>query len=124
MATNIKATNMEMSGAIRDYLNKKLEKLNKFTRGKDDDATQIDVEIGKSTMHHRTGDIFKAEINISLNGERFRAVAETADLYGSIDEAEEEIMNALRKSKDKKTNLFRRGGQKIKDMIRGWRREG
>ena len=123
MATNIKATNMEMTEAIKSYLNKKLEKLNKFTRGKDDDAVQIDVEVGKSTMHHRAGDIFKAEINILMNGEKFRSVAETADLYGSIDEAEEEIMNALRKSKTKKTNLFRRGGQRIKDMIRGWRGE-
>lgn len=124
MATNIKATNMEMTEAIRKYLQKKLEKLNKFTRGKDDDAVQMDVEIGKSTMRHKTGDIFKAEINLSINGERFRALSETADLYASIDEVEDEMMNILRKSKTKKMNLFRRGGQKIKDILRRWRREG
>ena len=89
-----------------------------------EEAALLDVEIGRTTKHHLSGDIFRAELNLSVGSKRFRAESETADLYASIDEAKEQMMNELRSEKGRKLHLIRRGGQKIKAIIKGlWPRK-
>jgi ribosomal subunit interface protein len=122
MNIKTKATNIELSGAISDYLAKRLAKTEKFLGGVDPDSVMVEVELAKTTNHHKSGDIFKAEINFCIGGECYRAVSETADLYTSIDDARNELMRELRKRKRKKIWGVRKGGQRIKAIVKGlWR---
>jgi ribosomal subunit interface protein len=120
MNIKTKATNLDLSDAVSQYLFKRLESTNKFTQGVDPDSIMIEVELARTTRHHKSGDIFKAEYNFCIGGDCMRAVAENADLYSAIDEAKDELMRQLRKRKRKRMAGIRRGGQKIKNLVRGF----
>ncbi len=116
MNINIKATNMELTGAISEYVNKRLASIEKFS--KDGNITGS-VEVGKTTNHHKQGDVYKAEFNIDMNGEHFFADSEQSDLYAAIDDAKEEISRTISSNKDRKQTLFKRGASSVKKMVKG-----
>ncbi|MFA5838840.1 MAG: ribosome-associated translation inhibitor RaiA [Candidatus Paceibacterota bacterium] len=118
MKFTIKATNITLTPAISDYLDKKLSKLGKFLNP-EDTSVIADVEVGMTKRGQNTGDIFKAEINLHTAGKSFRAVSEAIDLYSAIDEMQEKIIEEVSQYNEKKTHLIRRGGQKIKEMMKG-----
>lgn len=117
MNINIKATNMELTGAISDYVNKRLKSIAKFSKG--DNLPSGYIEVGKTTNHHNKGELFKAEFSIVMNGERFFASSETDNLYSAIDDAKEEIVRLLTHTKDRKQTLFKRGASSVKKMLKG-----
>ena len=117
MNTNIKATNIELTSAISDYVNKRLAGISKFV--KTGDKVINYVEVGKTTNHHKQGDVFKAEFNIEISGAKFYAVSEKEDLYSAIDNAKEEIIRQISSKKDKKQTLFKRGAMSVKKMMKG-----
>lgn len=117
MTINFKGTNIKLTPEISNYLNKRLEGLEKFLP-KEGGAFIADIELGKSSNRHKTGDIFRAEINIHLGGKAFRAVSESRDPYSAIDLMRDEINRELSSYKEKRLSLLRRSGQKIKNLLR------
>lgn len=117
MKINIKATNITLTQAISDYIDKKVGMLDKFFYGVDD--VLINVEVGKITKHHKSGDVFRAEIKIASEGETIYASVETGDLYAAIDEVKDEIAYKLSSNKKKALHLLRRGGAQIKNLLKG-----
>jgi len=116
MKTNIKTTNLNMTPEIADYLDKRVSALDTFIEP--DDTTAIcEVEIGKTTEHHKKGNIFRAEIQVSSKGNLFRGVSEKEKLFDAIDEARREVKRELRRHKNKNLTLLRRGGASVKKLI-------
>lgn len=116
MNINIKATNMEITPAIREYVEKRVSSLSKFeTKGE----LSGYIEIGKTTNHHKQGDVYKAEIDITVNSTNFFAVSETSDLYAAVDAAKDEITRKITSAKDRKQTLFKRGAVSVKKMLKG-----
>lgn len=118
MKTNLKGTGLTISSEVSNYLDKRLEGIEKFLPV-DGGGLVVDVELGKTTNHHNAGEIFRAEINIHIGGRSFRAVSEREDLLAAIDEMKDEITRELSSHKEKRISLVRRGGQKLKEMIKG-----
>ncbi len=116
MKTNIKATNIELTSAINDYVNKRLQALEKFTKDKEIVAY---VEVGKTTKHHKEGEIFKAEFNLEISGVKFYSVSEKEDLYQAIDDAKEEVVHQIKNDKKRKQTLYKRGASSVKKMLKG-----
>ena len=117
MTTNIKATNMELTGAITDYVNKKIEAINKFVSFGEE--VIVYVEVGKTTRHHKQGDYFKAEFDVTINGEKFFTDSEKSDLYKAIDDAKDEVVKKIKNKKNKKETLYKRGATSVKKMMKG-----
>ncbi len=117
MKINERGVNMEINGEIKDFLYSKLAHLDKFINP-NDDSIICDIELGKTTNHHKSGDIFKAEINLFMDGKTLRAVSEKEDIMSAIDVAKDEIIREIKISKDKKISLVRRGGAKIKGLVK------
>lgn len=117
MIKNIKATGIELSPAISAYIEEKLTYLNKYI-APDDTSAQVEVEVGKTTKHHKTGNFFRAEFNFSLRGEEYYAVAEEADLYAAIDVAKDVLVREITRARGRTRALWRRGGQIIKKLLR------
>jgi ribosomal subunit interface protein len=116
MSINIKTTNIELTGAINDYVNKRLSSLEKFLK---EGVMTGYVEIGKTTNHHKQGEVFKAEFDIIIDGQKFFAMSEKDDLYAAIDDAKEEIVRRITSTKDRKLTLYRRGAKSVKKMLKG-----
>ena len=118
MVIKTKGTNIILTPDVSSYLDKKLQGLGKFI-----DPTEptvlVDVEIGKTTLHHQSGDIFRAEINIHIGKKSFRAVAEESELLSAIDRMRDQILMELRQDKTKRLYFLRKSGQKVKDFLRG-----
>lgn len=117
MKINLKGTSLSITSEISDYLNKRIEGIEKFLPD-DRDSYIIDVELGKTTNHHNAGDIFRAEININVGGKTLRAVSERSDLFSAIDDMKDEINHELASFKGKRVSIIRKSGQKLKEMIR------
>ena len=117
MKMNLKATGIELTPAIADYATKKVEALEKFFRTAPDAVAH--VEVGKSTQHHRHGDVFRAEIRVMGQGLDHYAAAEEADLYAAIDAVKDELVSSLKHEKGKREALYRRGARALKNAARG-----
>ena len=115
MQIKTKYTNLTLTPETKDQLNKKVESVSKIVG--EEENVLFEVEFGKSTKH-QSGDVFRAEINITINGDHFRAESENIDLYSATDEAKDEIANALRSYKNKKKSWVKRSGTKLKEFIR------
>ncbi|MDP3726459.1 MAG: ribosome-associated translation inhibitor RaiA [bacterium] len=116
----IKFTNLASVPEIEKYVRMKIQLLEKFFKHYAGEGDLLfEVEIGKTTKHHQTGNIFRAEINFTAGGVHFRSESEKDDLYSAIDEAKDELSRELRKSKNKSLNLLKRGGAALKNLL--WR---
>lgn len=118
MNTNIKATNVELTSAIHDYLNKKIAAFDKLIN-KNDESAALNVVLAKITKHHQKGDIFKAEMNLHISGKVFQASSEEQDLFMAIDLVKDEMVRELRSYKDKKMGVLKRSGNKVKQFLKG-----
>jgi ribosomal subunit interface protein len=122
MKINIKATGIDLTEAIRLYVEKKLRKIEKKLIDPNDTSAMCDVEVGVTTKHHQSGDIFRAEYNLSIAGEFVRVEAEKVDLYTAIDKAQNELFRALRARKNKKRVKERKWGKRFKELVHKFKR--
>ncbi|MEK7160509.1 MAG: ribosome-associated translation inhibitor RaiA [Patescibacteria group bacterium] len=100
--------------SIEIYVEKKMETLEKFFKSFGEEKRIIEVELGKVTARHKTGDIFRAEINLNLGGKMFRAESAREDLFTAIDETRDDLEQEIKKFKEKKETIFIRGARSIK----------
>lgn len=117
---NTKSTNISLTPAIEEYISKKLAGVEKFIKGAEE--ILANVEVGKTSRHHKQGDVFKAEIHIKLPGEEFYATVEKDDLYAAIDEVRDELVRNMTSRRKRALKLLRRGSQRIKEFIKGFRK--
>jgi len=122
MRINIKATDISLTPPIDNYINKKLKSIEKLINKKDT-GVLCDIEVGRTTHHHKSGDVFRAEINLQTEGKTFYASSEKDDLYAAIDEMKDQVKNELLSYKTKKETLLKRGGAKVKSLLKNlkWR---
>ena len=91
---NIKITGKDLKAteAIKEYVEKKCERLQKYAEDEIDVRATIKTE-GKNQV---------AELSANINGNAYRAVTEKNDLYASIDKDIDIIEGQIRKTKTKK----------------------
>ena len=117
MEIKIRSKNFQITPAIDDYITKKISSLDKFIGVKDN--ILCEVEIGRTTKHHKSGDIFRAEVNIIEPGNKqIYTFAEEVDLYTAIDVVRDEAERAIVSRKNKYHTILRRGGAVIKNLLK------
>lgn len=116
MNISIKASQIELTPALKDYTEKRLGSIQKYAGG---DVTIV-AEVGKTTDHHKNGEIFRAEANVTtVLGKLYRAVSEKTDLYEAIDDVRDQLVREINSAKGKKEALWKRGAQRIKNILKG-----
>ena len=118
--TKIKVTNMELTDVIQTYAEEKMSSVERLL-GKDSDAL-IEIELEKTTNHHKQGDIFRAEANVTIEGKLYRVEATKDDLYAAVDKVKKELFRTVRRRKNRHTAMVRRGSQAIKGMMKRFKR--
>jgi ribosomal subunit interface protein len=98
----IKGAKIKLTPILKDFVEEKITDLEKLfeSKVKRDFEVRAFVEIGKTSEHHRKGDIFFAECQIFLPGKGVRAVAEKEDLKLAICEVKDQLQVQLKKYKE------------------------
>jgi putative sigma-54 modulation protein len=110
MKIAIRGTHLELTGAIKQYVEDKMSALNKF-----DDSLQIaKVELEELTVKS-TGAKFRAEAQIDAPSEIFRAESQHEDLYAAIDLLIPKLTVQMEKAKDKGERKTREIKRKLKE---------
>lgn len=95
---NLTITDKELKAtdAIKDYVEKKLGRIEKYF-GNEDVEANVKIKAEKNYQI--------AEIYISVNGMNYKAVTEDKDLYASIDKDIDILEGQIRKAKTKKEKM-------------------
>ncbi|ADI02633.1 ribosome hibernation-promoting factor, HPF/YfiA family [Syntrophothermus lipocalidus] len=95
MRIEVRGKNIELTDALREYVEKRLSKLERFI----DDLKEAQVTLSVE------GDTHRVEVTIPLNGVILRGEEKTDDMYSSVDL----VVDKLEKQIDKyKTRIYRR----------------
>ena len=108
----IKTTNIKLNRALENFIEKKINDLEKFSKifhkkyfdgyyGKGKPRAEAWVEIGKTTSHHRKGPFFRAECQMRLPGKSLRSEALAKDLRQAVVEVKDELQRQLKQYKNK-----------------------
>lgn len=118
MDIRVKATDFEITPAVRAYLDERIVALTKHLSG-EEDVARIEVELGRDAGRPRHGaNIFFAEIIVIVPGrERIYARNNSESVNGAIDDVKEEVERQLRREKKLHIRLYRRGGRLAKRLL-------
>ncbi|MEK7624615.1 MAG: ribosome-associated translation inhibitor RaiA [Patescibacteria group bacterium] len=101
MKINIKASNLDLTPALNQYIEEKVGSLSKFLKKYEMEGDlNAQVEVARTTRHHHQGDVFRAEINLTLPKKVLRGVAEKNDIRIAIDEVKNELQREIVKYKE------------------------
>ena len=97
---------LKATDAIKEYLEKKLERIERYFEGE---------EINASVTIKSQREMQIAEMQISVKSYNIRAVTETKDLYASIDKDIDILEGQIRKIKTKKENMNKEESIRLKE---------
>jgi len=120
MKYNVKATGVDLTPSIDQYIESKIKSITRFV-DKSDESAIADVEVGRVGSHHRSGEVYRAEINITLARHGLLRAEETDyNIYNAINAAKNEIIRQVKSVKNKEKTQVKRGGRSLKNRLRGW----
>ncbi len=110
----IKATNIQLSPSIKQYIEEKIGGLERFLKKFDPNLVEARVEVGMITRGQRKGDIYLTEVNLGLNGHMIRAEKTEESLNAAIDLVRDELAREIKHYKEKEATKFIRGARSWK----------
>ena len=116
MQTIIKESSLKLALFEEAYLQKKLAAVEKMIDPADTLAS-AEIEVERTTRHHRQGKIFRAEINLQTALGKFRVEAYGDSVSTALDYMKDEIQVELARKKDKIIMQTRAGGRRAKDLL-------
>lgn len=120
MRANIRQKNIEVTPALREYIEEKIICVaEKFLQDKaSTDLPILDVEVERTTDHHRKGDVYRVAAKLCAGKQCFYANAHGADIRMACDFLEGELQREMYSRKNRVSAMFRRGARIFKKSIR------
>ena len=106
MKIKITGKELKITDAINDYVERKLDRIDKYFENAEAEVT-LRTEKNEQI----------AEIYVTANGEKYRAVTEDKDMYASIDKDIDILEGQIRKSKTKKEKMMRDASIKTMETV-------
>ena len=107
MKIKITGKELKITDAINDYVERKLERIDKYF---DEAEAEVTLRTEKNEQI--------AEIYVTANGQKYRAVTEDKDMYASIDKDIDILEGQIRKTKTKKEKMLRDSSIKSMDIAK------
>lgn len=111
MQINITGKNIDLTDAIKDYVDKKINSLEKFY----DKIVRGQVVVGKENQHHIKGNVFFCEVKLEVPGKDLFVTKNEADLYKAIDKVRDHLEAELKKHKVTKREKDKKDKRKVRD---------
>ena len=99
MKINLKATKIEMTDAIRNYVQERMDILEKYL-GKTT-LVNCDVEVERIVGGQNKGDVFRMEVDMQVPHELLRVERAENDLYKAIDKVRDHMEDVIVKYREK-----------------------
>ena len=99
---------IELTEAIKEYVDKKISGLDKFLAG----IIRADVTVGVESHHHQKGDIYICECKLEIPGKDLFASKTEQTLYKAIDKVRDYLEIEIKKHKANFSAQAKRG-QKV-----------
>ena len=87
MTINITHHGIELTPALKQYVEEKMESLLKYF----DSIRHMDVEIGLANHHHQKGKIYECKAVVQVGGDVMRLEKEANDQYKAIDKVRDHL---------------------------------
>lgn len=108
----IKGTNLELTEALKSYVNEKVGRLEHYW----DQILEARVELEHVTRHHKG--FFRCEVNLEVPQKHvLRAEATDLDLYAAIDEVIPKLKEEIEKIKGRQREKGRKFGRYFKSIF-------
>ena len=91
MTLNISHRGIDLTQAIHQYVEEKMQSLGKYSQ----DIEHIDVEVGLTSGHHQKGKIYQCKANVQASGKMIHLEKEAEDLYKAIDKVRDHLRAEL-----------------------------
>ncbi|MFA5053430.1 MAG: ribosome-associated translation inhibitor RaiA [Parcubacteria group bacterium] len=102
MKINIITKNFELTPAIREYIEGKMDYLDRFVeKWAMTGGVELDFDAGRTTNHHNKGQVYYAEANLKIPGKLIRVRKENEDLHAAIDAVKEILAQEIKEYKEK-----------------------
>ena len=120
MRVNIRQKNIEVTPALREYIEEKIIRVaEKFLQAlASTDLPILDVEVERMSAHHRKGDVYRVAAKLCGGNQCFYATARHGDVRAACDLLEEELEREMYGRKNRITAMFRRGARVFKKNMR------
>jgi len=105
MDIRIKTTRLDITPAIKKYVEEKISLV--FRHLGTIKLMNCDVEIEKVAPGQHKGEIFRAEVNLTIPGKLLRVEKTEKDLYKAIDKVKDHLDLVIKKYKEKKIDKAR-----------------
>jgi len=121
----IKTKNIELTSALEDLIEKKMNSLEKFAKifeeeeyfdhffGRGKPRVEAWLEIGKETRHHQKGPFYFVECQMRFPKRSLRSEAVSEDLNAAITEVKDELQRQLKQYKERIPKSLTRRRQRV-----------
>jgi len=100
MAVTVRGKNLDITPALKEYVEKRVNKITKYFETLGEIMVVLKVEKGRHIV----------ELTVPVNGIILRGEESTGDMYASIDQVVDKIEKQIEKYKTKLARKFRQGG--------------
>jgi putative sigma-54 modulation protein len=112
MKITIMGSKLELTESLKTYVEGKLKPLGTLVKRVDaEGAVDMKVEVGRTTRHHKHGEVFKAEVNLSLPNAMLRAEEFDETIRAAVDKVKAKLRGEILKYKAKNETRTRAAGQ-------------
>jgi len=120
MAINfhIKTKDIDLTPDISSQIHDKLGAIEKFLVPQEGQTILAEVDIARRQKKKRKGDVYRAEVNVSLAGMMYRAVTKGESITAALDELKDEISKVVRRDQGKQNTQLRSGQRLLKKLFR------
>ena len=120
MRVTIRQKDLEITPALRAYIDAKViqpvQKL--IQRDAAGDRSLLDIEVERTTHHHRKGAVYRIEANLTLARRFIRAEAVAEDMRAACDVLEQELRREITSYKARAFSLMKRIARRVKRELR------
>ena len=121
MRISINAKNIELTPTLEVHIEEKFTShIRRLVEKKNDvDLPLLHLEVGRSTRHHKKGNVYYAEANLNLGKTVFYAKAEHGDVYAACDSLRDEMEREIKEFSGRRQALQKRGARMAKEEMKG-----
>jgi len=105
MQIKIKATKVNLTPEIKNYIQEKMDMLEKYLGNIQ--VMHCDVEVGMAIGGQNSGNIYRCEVNLDLPRQMLRVEKTEKDLFKAIDKVKDHLARSIRRYKEKMINKSR-----------------